>query len=232
MLLPQPHDFSVEIVRLDRAQPALEALPRRPAPTLDAADRSRMHLALETRGILLVVTDEGNARGLQARHSLAPRALRDAAASRGGAAQRVDGVAEIRQQLPILPPHDAGLRFGVERRRAQRRGDCLGERVRAGWITAEMKNPASGRAPDLNVAWRQVIGRAPDEHAIHVRKALRRHPLVCDAVLGAEDGKRARRRREGVERRFSVLCLGCEQQDIVAASTTRWQDGRRPGFAA
>jgi hypothetical protein len=88
-----------------------------------------MHLALQTRGILLAVCDEGDARGLQAGDPFAPRALRDAAASRGRTAQRVNGVAQIRQQLAILPSHDVGLCLGVERRVAKGGRDCACQRV-------------------------------------------------------------------------------------------------------
>ena len=67
------------------------------------------------------------------------------------------------------------------------------------------------------MAGRQVIRRAPHEHAVHVVESVRRHALVRDAVLGAEDGKRPRRNRgEGVERVFGVLRLGGQQQDVIA----------------
>ncbi len=107
----QPDDFTVQVIRLDRAQAPLEALPRRTAATLDAIDRSRLHFLLEARGIFFIIGNMLDSGCCETLERLAPRPLRQPAAARRDAAKRLDGIAEVRQQLAILPSHDVGLRL-------------------------------------------------------------------------------------------------------------------------
>ena len=119
------------------------------------------------------------------------RPLRAARAGRGRcprrrAAQRIDGIAEIRQQLPIFPAHDVGLRVGEERRRPERRGhrslrsrssrtdSSRHEESRSAARTTPARGRASGSRPDTRRTRRRRWRTAPPPCVRSRRRSARR----------------------------------------------------------
>lgn len=102
----------------------------------------------------------------------------DRTPARGWTAHGFDGIAEIVEELAVLPAHDVGLHPRVEGRRPQRRGDGLGAVVGATVVVSDVEDAGGGTRVRLHHAGLEVDGRAHHRHAVDVRKEAQRRPLV------------------------------------------------------
>ena len=122
----EEHDLAVEVVGLDRTGPPGQALPRRPARA--ATGRRRHPTGSRRRGGRR--PPRGSTTSMPAAASTAapsvPARWCTTRAVGVGTAQRVDRVAEVVEELPVLPPHDVGARHRLEGGGRERRRDRLG----------------------------------------------------------------------------------------------------------
>src|SRR3954453_9416190 len=110
VVLPaEQRDLTVEVVRLDAAEASSQALPRRSATARASLDRCVLHLLAAPRDPF-VVARPVDAGGRQARLRLDPENAVEVTddfhvvAVEIMATKRLDGVAEVAQQLGVLPP--------------------------------------------------------------------------------------------------------------------------------
>ena len=125
---PEQHDLAVEVVGLDGARAPGKALPRRRAR---AGPRRRRRPSGRGRRVGRASSSRDTASipaAASARHALFPRRARCSSPPRGsGPQQRVDRVAQVVEQLAVLPAHDVGARL---RRRTSTSANADGDRRR------------------------------------------------------------------------------------------------------
>src|SRR5690606_8576698 len=122
------HDLAVEVVGLDRARAALEALERRAARAGGALYLSDLHQALALR-VGIADRDPVDAGRLVDRLGLGADGLDDLARAHrsgapAGADRSVEYITEIVAQLAVFRGHDAFEREGGEAGALHRRGDA------------------------------------------------------------------------------------------------------------
>ena len=102
-------------------------------------------------------------------------------------AQRVDRVAQVEQQLGVLPAGDVGPGDRLEARRPERRGDGLGDVVDAGRPAADVEDRRGVAGVRLHDARLEVPRRRHHRDAVHGGEAAQEGDLVGHAVLQAHD---------------------------------------------
>ena len=212
----EQRDLPVEVVGLDRTGAAGEALPRRSAAAAPSADVAELEQVAAPAAVL-VTTHELDPGRLVARERLAERQAGDLAASSHGTARGLDGIAEVHQQLLVLPSHDVRARLGLERRSRECCRDLVRRPIDATRVPAEVEQTADRRRVRLDHPRLEMARRAHHTHGVDVGKGSQRHPLVGHAVLRAHDrGLGWRARDERVDRGGGVLTLHRQQHDVLA----------------
>ena len=222
MLDAEQHDFAVEVVGLDAGQPAAEGLPGRAAAALDALDllggENRRPAAVD-----LVERRVGDARGVVAgeRFIAQPRdetSQVGAGAFLTHAAERLQRVAQVGQQLAVLEPHCVVVGRGAEAGRFEVGADGGDALVGSAREAPAVEQPGQRLAVQRDLAGHEEGGGHHDQHRVDIAEAPRRRPLVGHAVLRADDGDvRAGRGFEVVQRGLGVLAFHREQHDVVLA---------------
>ena len=134
------------------------------------------------------------------------------------AAQRLDRVAEVHQQLAVLPAHDVGPDDRLEGRGAEGGCDRFRGLVGSVRIAPDVEQPVERGGRDRDDARLDVSRGAHDADRVDALEATKRRPFVGDAVLDADDRDAvAPDRRERFERRERVLRLHRQQDDVVRA---------------
>jgi hypothetical protein len=204
-----------------------ETLPRGPAAPGRAFDRPQRHggpaafLVLGLRGVR-------DARGAQ--HRLALREHRPFRLLEPGrpAAQRVQRVAEVAQQLAVLHAHDVRARDGVEAGVAQPGGHRGGGVVDAVGEPAHVEDAGHRRAVRHDQPGLEVARGKHDADAVHVGEAAQRGRLVRHAVLEAHDrcvlGGVG---RDGAYDVFGVHALDPEHGDVAGTPVDLGRVGGR-----
>ena len=221
-------DLAVEEVGLDGAVSTGQALPRRAAAADAAAlGRGGARHRLAALGFLFV------GRPLDAGGAVAgDRFFSEAAVQRArvivGSAGGLDGVAEVAEELRVLPAHGVGQRLRGDAGGVDVGGDALDRGVHARRIAAGVEDAVDGRRVGDDDAGLEVRRGEPDHHGVHVGEAAEGEAFVLDAVLGADDGDvRASGGEQGVERGLRVLRLHAEDHDVIGAEVDlgRMADG-------
>ena len=207
----------------------MEPVPRARLCHDDEPGRDRAALAaplevVAAPGGVLLGGDRVDARGRQALGALLPRPPLQRPRLGVGTAQRIDRVAEVVEELAVLPPHDVGPRHRLEGRRGERRRDGVGPLVDPVREPADVEDAGDRRRVRLDHAGLEVQRGAHDAHAVDRLEESQRRRLVGDAVLhrhhrdalGCRGGERA-------ERLAGVLALHREEHDVVVAEV----DARR-----
>ena len=179
------HDLSVEVVRLDVARPPLDALPGRAAGAHTARDR-RQAYAARAAGAGLFRARAVDPRRLVARQGFIPHPPHDL--PRAAVACRLQGVAEVCQELCVLLAHDDGVRQRAEAGVRDRLGDRDGHVVHARRVAPDIEDArrALGRVHDL--AGLHVLAGQEDDHPVHAPETPQGDALIDHAVLGAHHG--------------------------------------------
>ena len=220
---PSRDDLAVEVVGLDAAGAAPQALPRGAAAAFAPGDR-RDPQDVAAALAVLGVADHRDAGGGQRRLALGTRAVAQAVGVRPGRAAGLDGVAEVHHQLAVLPGHHVGARA---RRRTRRRGTPR-RRPRSVASAPPGKRPTS-RMPGhraavlLDHTGLEVAGRHHHADALHVVEEAQQRRLVGHAVLHRDDRRRGGQRGDQVlDRRLRLVALHREQHgDRAAPSAAR-----------
>ena len=147
-------------------------------------------------------------------------ARRGAGRSRIRAAQRLDAVREVREQLAALPRHGVRADLAVEAGAATLAADRVTVLADPVGIVAELDHTGTRRRPDLDRARREVRRRQEQRQRVDVARVAQRDPLGLEAVRRACD--RDRRRRGQIAKRLGdVLDLGRDDEDVAVAPGDR-----------
>ncbi len=176
-----PLSQSASMLPVPRARLCHEELPRCvPRPAIcGPAERGPALLFLRGRGVL----DTGRrATGL----ALRPGAGIQMALAPLQAARRVQGVAQVAEQLGVFPAHHLGVGPSVEGGIPQVGCHSLAGVIEAAGIATHVEDPAHRCGVDDDDARLEVGGREHEAHPECPGSTPQHDPLVVDAILGAD----------------------------------------------
>ena len=182
---------------------------------MTTVDLLGVHDAVSPLAVLFALDVRGSSR------RRAPRRLRRGAAARhprprAAVAQRLDDVAQVPQQLAVLPPHDVPRATALNPARSKAAAISSATTSDAARVAADVEHAAQRRAVARDDARLEVRSRCHHHDAVHVGEAAQRTPLVLDAVLHARHrDPRWRGLDQRIERAFRVLALHREQHDVL-----------------
>ena len=104
-----------------------------------------------------------------------------------GTAYRLDGVAEVGQQLAVLPAANVLHGVGAEGCRSKVSGDRFADLVDPGGVPADVQEAGDRRGPGLDHAGLKVAGGARDADPVHVGEHAQSGRFVGNPVLQAHD---------------------------------------------
>ncbi len=140
----QQHDLAVEELGLDRPGTAGEALPAG-APLPLARTRRRELEGVAAPGAILLGAGHVDARRGEDVLPLALGLAGQWAEPVLGAAERLDRVGQVHEELAVLPAHDVGARHRLERRGVDGVRDGLARGIDAGGEASEVEQARDGR---------------------------------------------------------------------------------------
>jgi len=147
------------------------------------------------------------------------------AVRRAVTAQRLDRVAQVAQQLAVLPARHVGDDRRQEAALGQIPADLRRHLIRPGRIPADVQQSRQRRPLRLDGSRLQVGRREPDAHPVYLTEAAQRQSLAGHPVLRAEHRQRPGRHgaaehwRPGPlgEHSLGVLGLDGQYEDVTVA---------------
>jgi hypothetical protein len=151
------------------------------------------------------------------------------------AAQRLDRVAQVAEQLAVLPAHHLRAQWREEPAAGQVGRDPFDRRVGPRGVAADPQQPGLRHAVRRHFARRDVRGGEPHAHPVDVPEPAQREALVGHPVLRADDrqvlarGAAARHRSPGPvgEHRDGVLRLRRYDQDVILSEVDLFRPADR-----
>ena len=211
----EQHDLAVEVVGLDGAGAAGQALPRRPAGRARRRPATRMMSPRRSRSSSTVATS------MPARRSTASPSARTGREPRRRGRRPAPHSAStalprFSSEFAVLPAHDVLARLRHEPCRSEVPREPLGGRVAAGRVAAEVEDAGDRVAVRDHDAGLEVAAGQHHVDAVDVGEVPQRRPLVGDAVLQADDrALETPGAFQGDERGPGVHALHREDDDVL-----------------
>jgi len=132
-----------------------------------------------------------------------------------GTAHRLDGIAEVRQQLAVLPPANVLHGVGTEGCRAKVSGNRFADLVDPGGVPTDVQQAGDRGGPGLDHAGLKVAGGARDADSVHIGEHPQCSRLVGYPILQTHDrGPMWGNHGEFIQRGKAVLALHRHQDNL------------------